>query len=67
MNMNEAKLKRTARRIADDILEMGDGEKMCGRIQFMAGTYGKDEEPHGGLSYNGLVEAIEKSLRRHLS
>lgn len=50
--------------LANRLFELGnEGEKKTGRIAFMVGEYGVDEEPSGGMSKYALTKFFERILK----
>jgi len=56
-------MSELAEKIARGIFRIGDDPRSpTGRIQFMGGTYPREEHSQGGLCEAALVEAIDKIL-----
>lgn len=50
--------------LANKLFELGnEGEKKTGRIAFMVGEYGVDEEPSGGMTKYTLAKFFERILK----
>lgn len=50
--------------LANKLFELGnEGEKKTGRIAFMVGEYGVDEEPSGGMNKYALAKFFERILK----
>jgi len=52
--------------LANKLFELGnEGEKKTGRIAFMVGEYGVDEEPSGGMNKYALAKFFERILKEN--
>lgn len=52
--------------LANKLFELGnEGDKKTGRIAFMVGEYGVDEEPSGGMTKYALTKFFERILKEN--
>lgn len=65
-NRRDAETRRLAKLLARDLLAEGDPlnvrDRRCKRIQFITGTYGKDELPNGGFCRSALEDFFFRTL-----